>query len=131
METKKNKKYWSGKHFRKVCEFLSLSIILTCASAISVNAQPFEDIDKALNDYSKADISPAKSCDEIGTYKADDIVNIAAEKIPADGATPGFCRVKGMIDPEIAFEVNLPENGMAGFSCSVMEVMQARRWMTL
>jgi feruloyl esterase len=109
MEKNKLIRFWSGKLFSKVCDFLGVVIILFCAVPLSVQSQPFEDLDKTINDYSKADISPAKSCNEIGTYKADEIVNIAAEKIPADGATPGFCRVKGMFNPEIQFEVNLPE----------------------
>ncbi|NLA75632.1 MAG: tannase/feruloyl esterase family alpha/beta hydrolase [Deltaproteobacteria bacterium] len=60
-------------------------------------------------DYTKADILPAKPCDSMSSFKADDIIQLGAAEIPAQGSTPGFCKVRGMLDPEIAFEVNLPE----------------------
>jgi feruloyl esterase len=35
-------------------------------------------------------------------------VQISARAVAADGAAPAHCRVSGVIDPEVAFEVNLP-----------------------
>jgi hypothetical protein len=66
-------------------------------------------------DYTKAEILPVKSCDSMSSFKADDIIQLGATEIPAEAGTPGFCKVRGMLDPEIAFEVNLLKNGTAGF----------------
>ncbi len=80
-----------------------------CAKNIAVQEQSFDEPEISSVDYKKAEISPAKSCEEMGGFNGSDIVQIVAEKVSADSNTPGFCRVKGMLDPEIAFEVNLPE----------------------
>ncbi len=93
----------------KVCIFSILTFICICMTAVHVQAQPFEDYKTSGVDYSKADIIPAKSCEAVGSFKSRDIVQIASEKVDAKGKTPAFCRVKGMLDPEIAFEVSLPE----------------------
>lgn len=96
--------------------FINVNFVLFCALLItgvtkgSTWAQPFSDIKSSLVDYSKADIKPAKSCSSVGGFKAPDIVNITAKKMPAEGNSPGFCKVSGMLDPEIAFEVSLPDN---------------------
>jgi tannase/feruloyl esterase len=73
-------------------------------------AQAFADVKKAQVDYAKADHEPSVSCEEIGQYKSRDIVEIQAATVAADGATPAFCRVTGMLKPEIAFEVGLPQH---------------------
>src|SRR5262245_50282306 len=73
------------------------------------HAQAFADVKKAQVDYSKADSEPHVSCEEIGKYKSSDIAEIHAVAMAADGTTPAHCRVTGMLKPEIAFEVSLPE----------------------
>jgi feruloyl esterase len=74
-----------------------------------VQAQAFADVKKAQIDYTKADHEPRVSCDEIGKYKSQDIAEIHAAEIPAEGTTPAHCRVTGVLKPEIAFEVSLPQ----------------------
>lgn len=81
----------------------------TIVGVISVQAQPFTDLKTSLVDYSKADIKPVKSCEAMSSFKAGEIVRIAAEKVSAADKTPAFCRVKGMLNPEIEFEVSLPD----------------------
>jgi feruloyl esterase len=76
--------------------------------SISVQAQPFADLKAALVDYSKTDIEPVKSCETISRFKSSEIVRIKAAKVPAADKVPAFCRVSGILDPEIAFEVSLP-----------------------
>jgi feruloyl esterase len=71
-------------------------------------AQVFADRGNALVDYAKAESAPGKSCESLGRYRSEELVQIAAAQIPADGPTPEFCRVAGVLAPEIAFEVSLP-----------------------
>ena len=72
------------------------------------HAQAFADLKSALVDYSKADLQPRKTCEDLGKFKAKEIVQIAAAAMPAANGAPAHCRVTGVISPEIAFEVSLP-----------------------
>jgi feruloyl esterase len=78
------------------------------AVTLPLAAQPFSAIKSGLVDYSKAEIAPHKDCEAMTGFKAKEVVQIHAANIAADGATPANCRVTGMLDPEIAFEVSLP-----------------------
>jgi len=71
-------------------------------------AQAFADVKSALVDYSKADLQPHKTCEDLGKFKSKEIVQIAAMAMPAANNSPAQCRVTGVISPEIAFEVSLP-----------------------
>jgi feruloyl esterase len=72
-------------------------------------AQAFADVKKAQVDYSRADHEPSVSCEEIGKFKSKDLAEIHAATVAAEGTTPAFCRVTGVLKPEIAFEVGLPQ----------------------
>ncbi len=90
-----------------------LSITLGAAflihiAAIPVRAQAFADLKTALVDYSKADMEPGKDCEALGGIKSKEFAQITATKISATAAAPAHCRVAGLLDPEIAFEVRLP-----------------------
>jgi len=74
----------------------------------AAHAQAFADVKSALVDYSKADLQPRKTCEDLGKFKSKEIAQIAAALMPAAGNAPAHCRVTGMISPEIAFEVSLP-----------------------
>ncbi len=95
--------------FNRVCIIFIIALICTGAKPFYVAAQNFSELESSLVDYSKAEIKPAASCETMGSFTFGDIVRIKSEKIPAAGNTPGFCKVRGLLDPEIAFEVNLPE----------------------
>ncbi len=82
--------------------------LLALAAALPVYAQTFADVKSALVDYSKADIEPAKACEAMSQFKSKEIVQITAAPIAATAAAPAYCKVTGMLDPEIAFEVSLP-----------------------
>jgi hypothetical protein len=86
-----------------------LAILLIAVSGIPARAQAFADFKTALVDYSKADIQPHKTCDDTGSFKSKDIAKISAAQIPADAMAPAHCRVTGLLSPEIAFEVSLPD----------------------
>ncbi|MBN2420433.1 MAG: tannase/feruloyl esterase family alpha/beta hydrolase [Deltaproteobacteria bacterium] len=78
------------------------------ADAIAGNQASDEAVFTAV-DYTKADILPVKACESMSSFKADDLIQLGSDKISAEGGTPGFCKVRGMLSPEIAFEVNLPD----------------------
>src|SRR3954462_15425829 len=76
---------------------------------IGARAQAFADLKSALVDYSKADTGPHKACDALGKFKSKEIAQITAAMMTASAAAPAHCRVTGVLSPEIAFEVSLPE----------------------
>ena len=82
--------------------------ILMAVAATALHAQDFADVKAALVDYSKASVEPHKGCEDLGKFKSKDIVQITATAMPATDASPSYCRVTGLLDPEIAFEVSLP-----------------------
>jgi feruloyl esterase len=90
-----------------VCAALTI-IVSVAALRGTAHAQAFADLKTALVDYSKADLQPAKACEELRNFKSAEIVEITAAAIPADTAGPAHCRVTGKLAPEIAFEVSLP-----------------------
>ena len=96
-----------GQKARFVLISASAAVLLAAAVA-PARAQDFADIKSALVDYSKADLTPRKSCEELASFKAKEIVESKAVMMPADAAAPAHCRVTGLLDPEIAFEVSLP-----------------------
>jgi hypothetical protein len=90
-----------------VCVALGATLMIA-AVAIPVRAQAFADLETALVDYSKAETEPGKACEVLNDFKAKEIVQITASTVPASEGTTAFCRVSGLLDPEIAFEVGLP-----------------------
>ena len=103
-----------AKLFRLMQFFGSIIIICfltgACEKSEPVQSSPSDEavVDTTV-DYTKADIIPSKTCEGMNGFKADDIIQLEAKEIPAEGDTPCFCKVRGVLDPEIAFEVNLPE----------------------
>jgi feruloyl esterase len=90
--------------------FRSVAVVLVVAGATSTaHSQAFADLKSALVDYSRSDITARKPCADMNAYKAKDLVEIRAEEIAALSNTPKYCRVSGVIAPEVAFEVSLPE----------------------
>ena len=90
-----------------VSAIIGAAIFIATAVA-PARAQAFADVKMALVDYSKADIEPRKTCEAMSEFKSKEIVQITAAAIPATAAVPAYCRVTGLLQPEIAFEVSLP-----------------------
>jgi feruloyl esterase len=88
---------------------LFYALAFVCASASPAAAQAFVNAGSSLANYSVANTSPAKTCESLSSFKNDGIVSIAARVVAATADTPQHCRVTGVITPEVAFEVNLPE----------------------
>ena len=87
---------------------LSLAVLLTLAAVLG-RAQDFSGAKAALVDYSKAELEPGEACQAVGNFKSKDIVQITAAAVAATDATPSYCHVTGLLSPEIAFEVSLPD----------------------
>ena len=75
---------------------------------IPAGAQAFSEVKNALVDYSKSEIEPGKACAALNRFTTEEIVKISAVEVPATSALPAYCRVTGLLSPEIAFEVTLP-----------------------
>jgi feruloyl esterase len=85
-----------------------MGVLAVIFAVIPAQAQTFSDAKNAMVDYTKADRAPGKVCEAMSQFKAKDIVQIGAALVPAGNAAPEYCRVTGLLDPEIAFEVSLP-----------------------
>ena len=83
--------------------------LLFLATAVPASAQPFANAKASLAGYSVANTMPAKTCESMSSFKGDGVTTIQAKLVPATPTTAQHCRVVGVIAPEIAFEVNLPD----------------------
>jgi len=90
-----------------------MRLLVTClilgAAAVPAIAQPFANAKTSLANYTVADSMPRKSCESLAAFKGEGIVSINARVVAATADTPQHCRVTGVITPEVAFEVNLPD----------------------
>jgi feruloyl esterase len=83
---------------------------LSCAPPLRRRARRRSpNASNSLAKYSVAHDTPSKSCESLSSFKTDEIVSISARVVAATADTPQHCRVVGMIKPEVAFEVNLPD----------------------
>jgi hypothetical protein len=96
---------------RKHPEILGVIIVvaLSVMFPFRAGAQAFADLKSSPVDYSKADLTPGTTCQKIGMFKSADIAQISSTAVPADSAAPAYCRVTGLISPEVAFEVSMPD----------------------
>jgi Tannase and feruloyl esterase len=86
-----------------------LALLFVSASVLPAAAQPFSNADRSLAKYAVADAAPSKTCNDLSAFAGDGIVSIAARVVAATADTPQHCRVTGVITPEVAFEINLPD----------------------
>ena len=84
-------------------------VAVLCVAVTPAAAQPFANAKSSASSYTVTDSKPSKACESLATFKGDDIVSLQARVVPATADAPQHCRVSGLIAPEIAFEVNLPD----------------------
>ena len=84
-------------------------LVVICAAAAPAVAQPFSNAKSSVAGYTVAETAPQKACDSLAAFKGEGIVSIAARVVPATADAPQHCRVTGIITPEVAFEVSLPD----------------------
>jgi feruloyl esterase len=96
-------------HRKSKCAAVAAVLAVWISGTAQVKGQAFADLKTALVDYSKADIEPHKTCEALGKFKSKEIAQINAVLTQAAGAVPAYCLVTGVLSPEIAFEVSLPQ----------------------
>jgi feruloyl esterase len=87
----------------------ALAVIVLCVTALPAAAQPFSSARSSVAGYIAATITPQKACESLSSFKGEGVTTIQARVVAATADTPPHCRVTGVITPEVAFEVNLPE----------------------
>src|SRR5688572_21543412 len=88
----------------------AITFMAFCVTAGPASAQPFANAKTSLAGYTVTDTVPQKACDSLSAFKGDGILTIQARVVAATADTPPHCRVTGVITPEVAFEVNLPDS---------------------
>ncbi len=88
---------------------IALSLLLLGLSAVPAAAQPFASAASSLAGYRTAPTGPRKACEAMASFKADDVLTVQARIVPATADVPQHCRITGVIAPEVAFEIHLPE----------------------
>ena len=89
--------------------FTTSALLLSALTAAGpAAAQPFANAKNSLADYPRADVGPHVACAQLEAFRDPELADIHARTIPASAEAPEYCRVNGILTPEIAFEVNLP-----------------------
>ncbi len=88
--------------------FVGLAAVTLTLGANVAPAQAFNAAGSSLSHYTQARIAPHMSCEQLGQYRAREVVTLTAQAQEASAAVPAHCRVSGVLAPEIAFEVSLP-----------------------
>jgi feruloyl esterase len=98
---------WSSvmRTFYRIAGVAALIVFFLTPSS---QAQVFSEAEASPVNYLNADKTPGKACASMSGFKTGEILKLEATSLPADGRIPAYCRVSGVIYPEIAFEVNLP-----------------------
>jgi feruloyl esterase len=87
------------------------------------------DADNSQIDYRLAPVAAQMACHDLKRLAGGQVTIIKAETVAATAGVPAFCRVMGVIAPEIQFEVALPANwnrriymrGNGGFAGEALE----------
>jgi feruloyl esterase len=77
--------------------------------AAVAHGQAFANARASRVPYWQATAGPRKACEALEKFRAKELVEIHARRVAAEGGVPPHCRVTGVLAPEIAFEVSLPE----------------------
>jgi Tannase and feruloyl esterase len=87
---------------------LMAALGLVATPVAAQNGFSFLDAARSPVDYRLAVVAPRTACRDLQGLSGGGMMVVAAESVPASDATPAFCRVLGVIQPEIQFEVALP-----------------------
>ena len=85
------------------------SLTTIAAPAPATNGYSFLDAARSPLDYSRADVAPVMACKALERAFTADVAITSATAVAASGDVPAYCRVRGVISPEIQFEVRLPQ----------------------
>src|SRR5262245_26425037 len=87
---------------------LAAGLGLSTVPALAQNGYSFLDAGSSPIDYRVGATAPRLTCRELTGLSAGEMTVVSAVPVAATGSTPAFCRVLGVIPPEIQFEVALP-----------------------
>ena len=93
---------------------LSLVMLASASAALAVvpaaaqNGYSFLDAAKSAVNYSAATVEPAATCESLRRLAETGLTITATTMVPASESAPAHCQVRGVIAPEIQFEVLLP-----------------------
>jgi feruloyl esterase len=88
---------------------LAFAASLLVAAAVPAAAQPFANAKTSLAGYTVANTMPRKACEAMSSFRSDGVTTIQARAVAATADVPAHCRVTGVIAPEIAFEISMPD----------------------
>ena len=83
--------------------------VMCVLSSPPAAAQAFADAGTSASKYSQARAVTGTHCQALSQHQAKDLLAISAAAMTAVPGVPAHCRVSGVLAPEIAFEVSLPE----------------------
>src|SRR5258708_23908743 len=87
---------------------LALSPAFVSAGALAQNGYSFTDAANSAVHYDVAPAKPAMSCVSVANRATAETTIISVRTVPEADGVPEHCRVTGLIQPEIRFELNLP-----------------------
>lgn len=108
---------------------LAAALALAGSPALAQNGYSFLDAAKSALDYRVTPVAAQMACHDLAKFSGGQLTIIKAELVAATPRVPAFCRVTGVIAPEIQFEVALPANwnrriymrGNGGFAGEALE----------
>ncbi len=83
--------------------------LLVSTSALAQNRSSFLDQDDRT-DLSSATVSANMQCSALAAQTFDEVTALSVRHVEAQGKVPGFCHVTGYIQPQIRFEIALPDS---------------------
>src|SRR5262249_60474190 len=83
---------------------------LAPAAALAQNGYSFLDAASSPVHYGVAPVMPGMACANVASLATAETAIVSARVVPAADGVPEHCRVTGLIQPEIRFELNLPAN---------------------
>ena len=86
----------------------SASAAFAAVPAAAQNGYSFLDAAKSAVNYSAATVEPAATCESLRRLAETGLTITATTMVPASESAPAHCQVRGVIAPEIQFEVLLP-----------------------
>ena len=87
---------------------LALSPAFVSFGALAQNGYSFTDAANSAVHYGVAPAKPAMSCVSVANLATEETTIISVRTVAEADGVPEHCRVTGMIQPEIRFELNLP-----------------------
>ncbi len=87
---------------------LAAACLFAAAPALAQNGYSFLDAGSSAIDYRAATVAAQRACHDLRRLAGGQLTIVKADAVAAAGSVPAFCRVTGVIAPEIQFEVALP-----------------------